>query len=73
MTETFKTLPVRSYASLNVMLPLVQKLALRAQSTVSNRAPVFHQRRIQTGSGSEQAVIMSESEGTRSRSSSESV
>lgn len=46
--ETLRIRPVRSNASLNVMEPRVKKLALRAHSTVSKRAPVRHARIAQT-------------------------
>lgn len=47
MQDMFSTLPVLLYASLKVMLPLVNQQHRRAQSTLSNLAPVFHHRCIQ--------------------------
>lgn len=64
--ETFNILPVRSYASLKVMLPRVNQLDRFAQSTESNLAPVFHHLGIHVVKGSEQALILPARAGTRS-------
>ena len=73
MTETFRIFPVRSNASLNVIEPIVKKLAFLAHSTVSNLAPVRYARFIHVAIDSSQALILSARAGTSISLSSSSV
>ena len=79
VTEIFKDLPVRSYASWKVIVPLVKNidyscqitlgssepfcLTFLAHATVSKRAPVRHHLRNQTAKESSQALILSANSG----------